>query len=249
MLLLGICALYFTFYSFSQGITGLSLGMSVLLFLGIFGGAVVNLYSSKCRYEYKYKTVAVTNIAFAFLTPAISFFLILNTPLHAEARIVATVLTYLCFAVPMLFIILRRDKIIPSLDVWKYMLKTNLPLLPHYVAASLILRISEIGVGRIFGQADLGKYSISLSIGLSVTVITNGLSGAIGPWILRKLKAGKTHEVSSFITLCTSAVILICLFVLTLAPEAVAIITTADYGDSIYAIYPLCLTVIPMFLS
>jgi len=243
------CILYFTFSDKINGITGLSTSVTVFLLIQIILNSLVNLYTSKERFDYNYKTVALINLSVAVLNPIISVLLIELANIRAEARIIGGIISLTLVAIPILFRLLKRGSIIPSPTLMKFLLRFNLPLLPHYIAVSLILRTGEIAVGRIFGQAALGKYSVAMSVGMSLTMITNGISSALGPWILRKLGAKQNREIAELIFTVTKGLALLCLFLLSVAPEIFAIATPESYRDALGAAYPLVLTVIPMFLS
>ena len=226
------CILYFTFSDKINGITGLSTSVTVFLLIQIILNSLVNLYTSKERFDYNYKTVALINLSVAVLNPIISVLLIELANIRAEARIIGGIISLTLVAIPILFRLFKRGSIIPSPTLMKF-----------------ILRTGEIAVGRIFGQAALGKYSVAMSVGMSLTMITNGISSALGPWILRKLGAKQNIEMAELIFTITKGLALLCLFLLSVAPELFAIATPESYRDALNAAYPLVLTVIPMFLS
>ena len=245
----GFSVVYFLFSERISKLTGLSTEVFSMLLLQIIFGSVISLYTARCRFEYRYREVALYNVLSSVLSFLLSLFLLRATQLRAEARIVGTLAVSAALALPMLVSIARASGARINLGIWKYLLRFNLPLLPHYIASSVILRIGEISVGRIFGQAEIGKYSVAMSVGLSLTMITNGLSSALCPWFLRKIEGGKFEESSSFILSVTRLVTLAALLLLSVAPEALALITAPEYSDALFAVYPLALTVIPLFLS
>ncbi|MBR2343849.1 MAG: lipopolysaccharide biosynthesis protein [Clostridia bacterium] len=242
------CTLYFTFSERINTLTGLGTRVTVLLLWQVFLGTLGTLYTSRCRYLYKYRTVAAFNILSSLAAPIISVAVIALTPIRAEARIVGSVATAALGAAAALLLMSREGGRVRG-DMCRFLLRFNLPLLPHYLASSLILRIGEISVGRAYGRAALGKYSVAMSVGLSLTMITNGISSALGPWLLRKIKAGRFSEISSLLLIITRALALCAALAMCVAPEALALITTAEYRDTLPAIYPLLLTTIPIFLS
>lgn len=254
---LGLCltvffigsVIYFSLTDSINSFTGLSTGVTAAMLLNIMLNAVSAFFNARCRYEYKYKSVALVNLVSAFGIPLLSVLLIMLTPLRAEARIIAAVTVGAIVAIPLLYNIYRACPRLFNREIWLYLLKINLPMLPHYLSVAVILRIGEVTVGRIFGQATLGKYSVAMSLGMSLTMITGGLLSALSPWLLRKIRGGSFDKIRELVTVSTRGLCLLCLVILSVVPETMRLFTPAAYHDVLPAVYPLALTVIPMFLS
>ncbi len=244
-----ICVLYFAFRGGINQLTGLSTPISALLLGQIFVNAVINLYTVREKYEYKYKSVALLGVLSALGAPLISIIFILLTGYRAEARIFGGFITAAAIAIPLLFVIITEGRSLFSLSVWRYLLGMSLPLLPHYVSAAAILRVGEIAVGRAHGTEALGRYSVAMSLGLSLTMITNGLISALSPWVLRKIERKDFESIRDTLFLLSSGLSLLCLIILSVVPETIRIITPPEYHGALIAVYPLALSAVPMFLS
>ncbi len=244
-----ISLLYFTFRERINLLSGLSTPISAILLGQIFVNAVINLYTCREKYEYKYKIVALISMLSALIAPAISVLFAVLTRFRAEARIFGGFITALAIALPLLIVILKEGKELFSARVWGYLLRMSLPLLPHYLSVAAILRVGEIAVGRIHGTEALGRYSVAISVGLSLTMITNGLISALSPWVLRKIRSDSFSEIRDMLYIISSGLCLITLLVLSVVPETIMIITPPEYHSSLIAVYPLALSTIPMFLS
>ena len=246
---IGFCTLYFAFYDNFNKLTGLSLFISALLLSEIFASTVIAFYTARARFEYKYKSATVINLISSFCIPFVSIAFILLTNLRSEARIIASAITLSAVGVFALYDTLKRSSKIFNKEIWLFLLKFNLPLLPHYLSISLIMRIGEIMIGRVYGTDDLGKYSIAVSIGLALTVITNGILSALSPWLLRKVRSKESDKIRDVLFLVTKLISILCLLLLSGAPELMKILTTEAFCSALPAIYPLALSVIPIFLS
>lgn len=241
--------LYFTLRGRINALTGLSTPLSAILLGQIFVNAVISLYTAEKKYEYKYKTVSLVSIISSLGAPVISIAFITLTKYRAEARILGGFITGLAIALPLLFIIVKRGRSLFSPDIWKYLLTMSLPLLPHYISLAAILRLGEVAVSRIHGKAALGLYSVAVSVGLSLTMITNGIISALSPWVLRKIRAHKFDTVREMLYLISSLLCILSLLLLAAVPETIKIITPEEYHASLLAVYPLALTCVPTFLS
>ncbi len=244
-----LCALYFAFSSVLNKITGLNNLTTFLMLMQILASTVVGFYSAKARFEYNYKAAALINTASSFFAPIIAILLILTTGIRAEARIIGSSLSLSLFAIPIGYNIVRKMKPLFDKEIWIFLLKFCLPLLPHYFSMSLILRIGEIVIGRSYGTGALGKYSVAMSIGMSLTVITNGILSALSPWILRKIKGNDQEHIKEFLMLITKGLCVMCLIGLVFAPELIKILASPEFYSALPAVYPLQLAIVPMFLS
>ena len=244
-----ICSLYFAFSGIINKITGLSTVIISFMIAQIFASAVIGFYSGRARFEYRYKSVALVNIISALGAPLLSILFIVLSKKRGEARVIGTALTLVICALPILYIILKSSSVLFDKEIWRFLLRFNLPLLPHYLSMSLILRVGEITIGRVYGADALGRYSVALSVGMSLTMISGGLLSALSPWMLRKIKSGQIDKIRDFLLTLTKALSLLCLILLAFAPEAIQILTPKDFHSALPAVYPLALTVIPTFLA
>jgi O-antigen/teichoic acid export membrane protein len=248
-LFVGFCTLYFAFYSFIQDFIELSLGISIFMMLEIFGAAVISLYLAKAKFEYKYKSVSVLNVISAVAIPFFAVLLILLTKIRAEARIYTSSLVTLAIAVPIVFILVKRADKLYSREIWGYLLKRSIPLLPHYLAAALILRAAEISIGKNHGTAALGQYSIAMSVGMILTIVTGGILSALAPWMIRKIRDGAIGKIREFLLLITRALGLLALLVLAAAPELLSFLAADGFRSALPSVYPLEIAAIFSFLS
>lgn len=248
-LALAFGTIYAIFYRTINGIIGLSTPMVSLMLTQILASAILSLYTAKARFEYKYKTVAAINILTSIGSPLLAVFLISKAGVGGEARIIASSLVLALISIPIAFKILSASGAVFSPTTWKYLLRHAVPMLPHYLSTSLILKVGEIGINRIYGKEALGKFSVALSVGMSMTVVTGGLLSALSPWIIRRVKDGSYEKVRELLLVLTKLIALSSLWLLAFAPEVMAILASASYGTALPAVYPIALSLIPTFLS
>lgn len=243
------CALYFAFSGFVNTLSGLNTLTTSLMLVQIFANTVIGFYSGKARFEYNYKNVAILNLFSSLGIPTISILIIFLTNIRSEARIIGSATTMLIIGVAVLIHLIKRSSELFNLKIWRFLLRFNLPLIPHYLASALILRIGDITIGRIFGTEALGRYSVAMSVGMSLTIVTNGLLSALSPWMLRKTRAKEFRRIRDFMLSLTKALCAFALLILAFAPEIIQILTPSEFHAALPAVYPLEISVIPMFIS
>lgn len=231
------------------GFTGLSREMLLFLALQIFFNGALNLYLAKGRYSYEYKGVSAINAALALLSPTLSFLLIKFTRVRASARIVAPLIVTALVALPLIIMMLYRGRRLFSREIWGYIFKLDLPLLPHFIATAVIAQSGKIIVGRYFGEEALAKYSIVFSMGFVFSLITVGINSALTPWINRKLAGGEGERIAAAVEPAFTLFALLTLCGLCFSPEGLAFLAPREYGSALGAIYPLSISVLIGFLS
>lgn len=243
------CSLYFAFYNFIGHFIGLSLRVSIFMLVQIFASSVIALYLAKAKFEYKYRAAAALNLASAFLIPISSIALIYLINNNAEARIYASSVTTVLLSVPIFITIIKGSDKLFNKTIWLYLIKHSIPLLPHYISTALILKIGEIAIGRYHGTDALGRYSVAMSIGMILTILTNGIMSALVPWITRRIQDHSIEKVRAFLYSLTKALSLFALSVLAFSPEVIMIFASESYRSSLPAVYPLEISVIAAFIA
>ena len=244
-----ISAAILSFSAIFGDFTGLGGGLLSLMLFHVLLNAIISVYTSEARFSYKYRAVAATNITVAILTPLVAVLLIRAFSLGGVGRIYASLFSATVVALPFLFIIFKRSKRIYDNEIWRFLLRFSLPFLPHYLSAAIIIRIGEVMLSKVHGSEALAKYSVAMSVGLSLSVITNGLLSALSPWMLRRVRAGEIWRSRSLLFLATRGLSIVTLLVLSIVPETIRIVAPPEYHDCLFAVYPLALSVIPTFLS
>lgn len=241
--------LLLTFAESISRLTGLSTYLYGIMLSEILLSGIIAFMLARQRYEYRYQASALINILSAVGTPVVSVLLVRYTPYHAEARIIGSLLVSAAIAIPLFYRMMRGCAGLYDRGIWRYLLSVSLPLLPHLLSSSLILRVSEMVIARTHGSAALGKYSVAMSLGLALTVLTNGLGQVFAPWVLRKIRSGRVEMAREYVMLSVRGLVLTALILMSIAPELLSIITPPDYHDALPAVYPLMLSTVAMFVS
>ncbi len=228
---------------------GLSLQMVYLLILQIALDSVITLYLSRSRYVYGYRLVIGVNLGAALLSLGLSMLLSRFTEPTATLRATALLIATAVFALPLFVTAITRDRRIFSRRVWGFLLRFNLPLLPHLLAGTLMTNMDKVLISRIVGESAVAGFSVAYSLGAGMSFITTGLISALSPWIMRKIAQGKQDRVAD-VTLKLSALVAVgSLGVLTLAPEVLAFLAPSSYSSALPSVYPITVTAAVSFIS
>ena len=232
-----------------ERVTGLSPLILAMLLSEVLFSTIIAFSSARARYEYKYRSQAAINIISALGSPLIAILLILYTPYHSEARILGSIITSLFIALPQLYLMLARCEKLYDREIWGYLLKMALPFLPHLISSSLIVRVGEMVIARSHGDGALGKYSVAMSLGLALSIISGGVGQVLSPWLLRKLGQGRFDTVREVVGSAIRVMAIGGVLLSLIAPELMIILTPPEYRDVLPAVYPLIIASIFFFIS
>ena len=241
-------ALYIIFRNFFNDITSLNTHLTVFLFLQVFLNAALGVYFADKRYAGEHKTVALVNIGMGTLSPILAL-LFIYLGGEGESRIIAPLVSSAIFTVPVIFCIIKRGRRIFSREVFSFLFKITLPMLPHYLSLSLIAQVDKIIIARSFGEGAVGKYSAAYSTGFLLSLISSGLLLVLTPRTMRKQKENRNEEVKSELFAAGKIIIYATLAFLTIAPEVFYLVTAREYYEAMPVVYPIALSVVFLFLA
>jgi len=245
-------SIYFAFSDKINAFIGLKTSLMIILFLQAYLNGVRSLKVSEAKFSYNKKLPLAEAIFFSVIIPLVTIMLIVFSKEAKYARIYASLIASVIFAVPIALITLKKGRLrIFRWDIWKFLIKFAVPSLPHYITISLIWQIGKIIVANRFSAAEAGLLSLATSVGLLPTLLTLGIQSALFPWITRKLGEGHSGRekiyslISSiFFPLCLA----VCLFLI-ICPEVFRIMSGKDYSDALGAVYPIAASVPAVFLT
>lgn len=228
---------------------GLPRQMVYLLIIQLALDSVTTLCLARSRYLYGYRLVIGVNIGSALLSLGLSILLSRVLEPTATLRAVALLIATAVFALPLFIAAISRERRVFSRKTWGFLLRFNLPLLPHLLAGAMMTNMDKVLISRIVGEAAVAGFSVAYSLGAGVGFVTTGLVSALSPWIMRKIAQGKEERVAEVTLKLTCLVSVGSLGVLTLAPEVLAFLAPSGYSAALPSVYPITVTAAVSFIS
>lgn len=220
----------------------------ILLTVQIYLTSLEGFYLAKCRYDGKYRTVAALNIAVGIITPTLALALI-KAGLGGYSRIISPLLISLAVAIPIAVKIIRSGKRLVWGEGWRFIFKMTLPMLPHFIATSVIAQGDKIILARTLGDEVLGKYGAAYAIGFIPSQLTGALLVALSPWIIRKMKSGDGGAVRDAVSTSARVIGYATLIFLAVLPELFYAAVAPEYREALPVAYAVALSVIFSFLA
>ena len=239
----GICIVLFTF----KALFPLDTTFILLVTLQVISDSIVLIYLTAERYNYEHKRVAALTLTEAALSPIISFLLIRIFGKSYLMRVLGLLLPPLVIAIVIVAIAAYRGK--ARKDCTSLILSSGIPLIPLSLITSLSAYSDRLLTAFLLGNSGIAKYSVAHTVGAGLLFAVSALSASFIPWMLRRMERAEYERVGE---VSESVIILLCaggVFLIVLSPEIMRIFAPADYYVAIYAVIPIALSAVPIFIS
>lgn len=199
-----------------------------------------NFWVSRQRYELKYKTTVAWSIAVSVLSPLAAVICIFLFPQQRlYARIFGAEVSLICIYILFYGYLGYRSHFHLETKYWKAAFLFNLPLIPHYLSTYLLNSSDKLMISYLVGDSATAFYSVAYSVAAVVTIVWSAANSSLIPYTYEKCKEEKHEDISRVTLPILTAFAGVCVLMIMLAPEVVAIMATADYKEAIYAIPPI----------
>lgn len=247
LITIGLLAVYVFTRAWVNPLIGLNTPYMLLLFLYFIVYPAFSFWGTRQRVEYKYKSMVVVTAIVSLLTPALSLALFFMTELR-ELALVLGFLIVQC-AIGIIFYVYHfiKGKCFFNKGYWKYAVKFNVPLIPHYLSLIVLGQSDKIMIKYYCGESDAGIYSFPYQIASAINVLITAINGSRVPWMYEQLKAkiyDRIGKITNMLILLMGGIVT---FIALLAPE-IMLIGTADYEEAVYVIPVVTLGVFFTFI-
>jgi len=209
---------------------------------------IINLYIAGCKFSYKWKPAMLIAAAQSILAPLLGIILIRSSRNgnidHVGIKIGVIAAINTAIAISVLFFIIkgtlaerniRKSATVceSGIRIIKSMLMLSLPLIPYYVSVGAISEADRLILSHALGTSELAKYSVAYSLGIAFSAITSGITSALCPWIMRKIRAGAHTEISPILNRLISLGAATVALGMTVFPEVFSILAPKEYSGAL----------------
>ena len=239
----------FSFHVYLTKIIGLNIFYLLLMLLDMIFMVITGLWIVRQRYDYQYKTLSIITILSTILNPVLGIILVLNLKDKSFARCLSMVITNLILLLITYVNIIKKNRKHINLKYWKYALKLDLPLIPHYLSMVLLNNCDRIMIGKICGNSYTAFYSIAHNASMVMNIIITSINSSFNPCLYQKLRNkeyNKIREVSRYLLVIVAGVSILPII---FAPEIVFILGSKEYFNavSIMPIFSCCVFLIYIY--
>ncbi|MCH5272393.1 MAG: oligosaccharide flippase family protein [Lachnospiraceae bacterium] len=251
-LMLSLVILWFALYiilknRFNQ-LFSLTTWQMIAMFLIIWTNGVFGFWSNEQRFEYQYRKLVSVTLAESVLQPLLSILLMILFPMSKVSACIfgiafAGVLCYGWLCV----VQLKKGRCFFAGDIWKYALNFSIPLIPHYLSQIALNGADKIMIKEMVNETAAGIYSLAYTVSRLGTLFNNALLQTLTPWIYKKIKEEKFEDLAFIAYLALVFIGSVNLLTVLFAPEIIRIFAPEAYGDSVWLIPPVAMSVFFMF--
>lgn len=244
-----VMVIYFSLYSFLFEVIGLDIMKSIMMFVCIYFQMVIQLWSARQRFEYRYKGLIIVTFIFSLIIPTVGISLCYLFDQSEMGLIIGYTLANFLIGSVLLFMSISKSKKICCVAFWKYALLFNLPLIPHYLSNIILGQSDRLMISYFCGDYYAGLYTLAYQVSLIMSIVSNGIENAITPWIYKQLKKCSYNNIRRKINSIIFFSVIPYIIIIFMAPEIVAIIGGPDYSDTIQVIPPVVVSTYIMFIN
>lgn len=249
ILTVGLFIIYLFCHTWVNELTGLSTFITCALFVELFFHPAFNFYNLIKRYEYRYVYVVAVTLSYVVANAVLGVVavLIADGSYKGDARILSNICVAIIFGLILYVYNFFRAHFKIDFKHIKFAVKFNLPLIPHYFSTYILDQSDKLMIAWICDQGKVGIYGVAYNIGLLLKIVTDSIHSAFTPWQYEKMRKGEINEIETVFFPMQCIIALLLLLFMAFAPEVVYILADERYREAVYAIPPVCSSI--LFIS
>lgn len=205
------------------------------MFIYLLFYPTIQLYQTKERYQYKYKTTVFLTLLVVVGTALLSIALVLLMENKLGGRIIGTVVPVVAVGAALLFVIFNKANKI-NVQYWKYALPFTLPFIPHLLSMYLLGSMDKIMIRQICGAEDLALYSLAYTVGTIITLLVSSMNSAFSPWLGEQLSKKNYSAVKKISVPYVGLFVVFALAAVLITPEILLILGGKNYIEAQHVI-------------
>ena len=227
--------LYIFFKNFWENLLGIPSNLIIVMFIEILFTSAFYLWSSKERYEYRYKKLVVFTILNSGLTSLFAIIAIFCVDKNkgAEAKIIGSIIAIVIVCGYLYIYNFKQGKVFYDKKIWRSSFLFNLPLIWHYLSTMILNQCDRIMISKMIGNDKAGIYSVAYSAGMILNILVSAINQSFAPWIYGKLESKDFKDTKRITNMLFLFLAFIILIFTVFAPECVFILGGKEYMEAI----------------
>ncbi len=240
-------AIYMLFRDFWNNIFSLTTVQMLAMFVMIWTSAAFSFWSVEQRVDFKYRDLVIVTAIVSLAKPVLGIIFVVLADDKVTARILGISLVNIVAFTWCFFVQVSKGRQLYNKDIWKYVLKFNLPLLPHYLSMNILGSSDRIMINSLSGESQAGIYNLAYSVSQIMVLFNTALMQTIEPWLYKKIRDRQIDDMKKVAYPTFSIIAIVNLLLIIVAPEVIAIFAPASYYEAIWVIPPVAMSVFFMF--
>lgn len=212
-------------------------GLILFMFLTFLLEPAFEFWKIEQRFDFKYKMLCLFSVMVMIASP---IFAIIGIRIFPDGKVAARIIgsqlmtLFICAGCYVFEIIRAKSK--PVIAYWKYAITYNLPLIPYFLSSYVLSSSDRLMIAYYCGEDKAGIYGIAYTMASAVNIVWASINATMIPTIYKRCDENRRETLSEFVNPVIMAYMALCVLVMLLAPEVIAILAPASYGDGMYVI-------------
>lgn len=247
-LTLGLLLMYLIFHNLVNSFTGMNTNITLFLFGELLFVPAFRFWSTKERFDFKYKKLVILSIIMAILSPVMGVPAVLYFEEKGYARIITLVLSQVIISFGLYISNFKKGKTFFDRKYWKYALAFNLPLIPHYLSSTVLNQCDRIMIDKMCGTDKAGIYGLAYTVGAMIIIFNQAIMNTFTPYTYQNLKKEKYKDIRNNASFLVVIIAVISILILTVAPEFMAVLGDERYSEGMWVIAPIATSIFFRFV-
>ena len=245
---LSFLIVYLFAIDFWNSIFNMNTPLMLTIFIQSYFSIAYSFWAAGQRYDYKYRMLVIVSLAIAIVSPILGILAVKMVPYKAEARIISLAFVQIVIGFYFYIRIIRKGRKIYSKQFWLYALQFNIPLIPHYLAQTVLGSSDRIMISNMVGNSQAAIYDIAYIISTITSLLTTAVNDSFIPYTFKAIKAERTENVKKYTIYLSTFVLAICVLAICFGPEIIRIIATPDYYEARWVVPPVAAAIFFTFI-
>ncbi len=239
---------YLAFHDFWNSLLSLTTVQMLAMLVMVWATAAFTFWMTTQRNQFKYRTLVIATLIVSILKPLVGILFILNSEDKVTANILGLTLVELIGYSGFFVIQMNKGRVFFSRKYWKYALLFNLPLLPHYLAGTILASSDRIMIQHMVGLSEAGIYTLAYSVSMVMSLVKDSLNKTISPHLYQCIRKKDYQSISKVVYPALIIIAIANIILIAFAPEVISIFAPKEYMEAIYVIPPVAMSVYVQFL-
>lgn len=212
----------------------------LLMFIHFLFYPALIFWTTKQRYDYKYKLSSLITIGSVVIGQGIAIYAVMQTSQnHGATKLWANEIGWLIFCIPIYVYLWIKGFNKNNFFRWKRILTFAIPLIPHYLAQHVMSGADRIMITDLVSSSDSGIYNVVATLSMIALIFWNAINASLIPFSYEKISEGDYQPLNRIVKMLLLGYGLICLGVVIVAPEIMHFLAPKEYSGGLYAIPPI----------
>ena len=243
--------LYMVGKKWADAVLGMGSTLTVLMLLQSLFTTPFNCWQQKEKYCYHYRTMTPIIIIYTILQPLLGIILIKLNKYgfhNGLIRLYSGVGVQIAFGLAAYFLQFVRKPVFYQREYWQFSIKTNVPLVPHYMSQVLLNQSDRLMINAIVGAAQTSIYSVAHAAAFMLHMVTANINSTFVPWLYENLKQKQIEDVRKTTSALSVLAAIAATVLVLIAPEAMRVLGGGKYSEGKWIIPPLTFSVYLIFI-